>query len=172
MLLNSLWCLFSPEKPGRADASQVDPRAAILCYDVFACLLAWEELQTCSTCSGVCLERHVVSRHALLPWCLSEDTHGQIVEKKSFSLLCQIRALPLCLSAVLLRDKTPTFQFQLCVFSSNFSAMSFRFWLLKTVYSKCFLVLKWILFHFSGLSCVFCIFVSFLLNYQFLLNIG
>lgn len=48
---------FSQEKLGRADAC-LDPRAAVLCYDVFACLLAWEELQTFSTCSGVCLERH------------------------------------------------------------------------------------------------------------------
>lgn len=39
--------------------------------------------------------------------------------------------------------------------------MSFRFLLLKTVYSKCFLLVKRILFHFSGFSCVFCIFVSF-----------
>lgn len=75
---------FLPVKPGRADASQVDPRAAVLCYGVYACLLAWEELQTCSTCSGVCLERHVVSRRALLLWCLSEETHGQILKKNHF----------------------------------------------------------------------------------------
>lgn len=29
---------FLPENPGRADASRVDPRAAVLCYDVFASL--------------------------------------------------------------------------------------------------------------------------------------
>lgn len=66
---------------------QMHPRAAVLCCDVFACLLTWEELQMCSTCSGVCLERHVVSRHALLLWCLSEETHGQIVKKITPSVI-------------------------------------------------------------------------------------
>lgn len=79
---------FPPEKSGRANVSEVDPKTAILCYGVFACLLTWGELADMLSCSGVCLERHVVNRHALLLWCLSEKTHGQIVKK--ITLLCLI----------------------------------------------------------------------------------
>lgn len=69
--------------------SKVDPKTAILCYGVFACFLTQGELPDMLSCSGVCLVRHVVHRHALLLWRLSEKTHGQIV-KKSLSLLCLI----------------------------------------------------------------------------------
>lgn len=77
---------FPPEKSRRANVSEVDPKTAILCYGVFACLLTWGELADMLSCSGVCLERHVVNRHALLLWCLSGKNTWPNSEKITLSI--------------------------------------------------------------------------------------
>lgn len=66
--------------------SKVDPKTAVLCYSVFACLLTWGELADMSLALEF-VRKDVVSRHALLFWRLSEKTHGQIVEKISLSIM-------------------------------------------------------------------------------------
>lgn len=170
ILLNGVWCQFSPSK---AWESRCIPGGSQGCYPVLWCV-----------CMFVSLGGAADVLHLL--WSLSGETCGEQTcsaalvfvrgntwpntEKKSLSLSYLIWVCSCCLSTVSLRDKTPTFQFQLCVCSSSFSEMSFKFLLPETVYSKCFLMLKWALFHFSGLSCVFCLFVFVLLSNQFLLK--
>lgn len=122
VLLNNVQCLFSPRKvwEGRCVRGGSQDSASLLwCICMF---VNWGSWQTCS-CSGVCLERHVWNRHALLFWHLSEKTHGQLVKRKH-SVLCLIQVLPCCPGAVFLTDKTSTFLFWLGVCRTSSSEMT------------------------------------------------